>query len=444
MKKQIFNSKPALIIVFAIACNFTIYGQTNNITMPGDSLSLAKIINIVVENHPSVSEMKEAIASAEAGIGIAKSGYYPTVDVTSSYSHIGPANKMEMPGLGSIQFAPVDIYSGSLNINETVYDFGKTAKNVKLSIEMKKLSTLSAEQIKQKLATTVTTLYYGVVYSQEAIKINKAQLKTLNEHLDFIVKKKESGSATQYEVLSTKVKISVVEKQGIELKTSLDNLLTEINSLMGQPADTRFYVKQNLEINLPDHPSDSLISYAFEHRDETIIMREKTSIASLKYNVAKSQNNPVISLTASGGGKNGYEPNLNAVKANYTIGASFKFKIFDGIKTKYTLQQEKTAINTSSLEIDIAKRNISTEVTENINILKSSLKKVENDQLQLSQAQEAYALAEISFKAGSIINLDLLDATNAVSESKLALLKSQVEYIQNVYKLKASIGDRLY
>ena len=72
------------------------------------------------------------------------------------------------------------------------------------------------------------------------------------------------------------------------------------------------------------------------------------------------------------------------------------------------------------------------------------MKKVEHNQLQLSQAQEAFALAQTSFKAGSITNLDMLDAATSVSESKLLLLKSKIDYILNVYKLKASIGERLY
>lgn len=59
-----------------------------------------------------------------------------------------------------------------------------------------------------------------------------------------------------------------------------------------------------------------------------------------------------------------------------------------------------------------------------------------NDQLQLSHAQEAFALAETSIKAGSITNLDLLDAATAVLESKLLLLKSKIDYRLNVKNWK--------
>ncbi len=446
--KQRFNLLKRIVIVINIAYNFPVYGQINTSNtykqVFGDSLSLDKIINVVVQNHPSVKEMIEAITSADAGIGLAKSGYYPNFDAEASYTRLGPADKMTIPNLGSFELYPVDNYSASLNYEQNIYDFGKTAKNVEYANEIKNLSQLSVEQVKQKLASAVTYLYYTVVYLQEAILINKEQLNTFNEHLDFIQKKEATGSATQYEIISTKVKISNVESQGIDLETTLDNQLTEINSLMGQAADARFNVKKDLEIKLPNLPTDSLIQFAYTHRDETKILDEKTTIAGLKYKIVKAQDNPVFNLFASGGGKNGYFPDLNKVKANYAAGVGFKFPIFDGTRSKYSLLQAKSVVQTTTLETEIAKRNISSEVTENEENLKSSLKKIEHNELQLVQAQQAFALAQTSFKAGNIINLDMLDAATTVSKSKLILLKSKIDYILNVYKLKAALGQRLY
>ena len=448
MSRQSIYILYGVFIVLGIAFHFPLRGQTNsgNATgkLSGDSLSLDKIISTVVQTHPSVKEMVEAINSADAGIGLAKSGYYPNVEADASYSRLGPAVELTVPSFGTFELFPVNNYSASLNYMQSLYDFGKTAKNVDYATEVKNLSELSIEQVKQKLASSVTLLYYTAVYLQEAIVINAEQLKTLHDHLDFIQKKQETGSATQYEILSTTVKISKAESQGIDLQATLDNQLTEINSLMGQTTGTRFNVKKDLEIKLPDHPSDSLISFAYAHRDETKILEEKTTIAGLKYKIVKAQDNPVFNFMATGGGKNGYLPDLNKVKANFVVGVGFKFPIFDGTKSKYMLLQAKSAMQTATLETEVAKRTISTEVTENENNLKSSLKKVEHNDLLLNQAQEAFELAQTNYKAGSITNLDLLDAATSVSESKLLLVKSKIEYILNVYKLKAALGERLY
>jgi len=64
--------------------------------------------------------------------------------------------------------------------------------------------------------------------------------------------------------------------------------------------------------------------------------------------------------------------------------------------------------------------------------------------LQLAQAEEAFSLAKINFKSGAITNLDLLDAETSVSESRLLLLKSNIDYNVSVYKLNIAVGNKMY
>lgn len=97
-----------------------------------------------------------------------------------------------------------------------------------------------------------------------------------------------------------------------------------------------------------------------------------------------------------------------------------------------------------SYESEFTKRNISNEVYEAEAYLLAAKKKVSQFELQLKQALKAYSLAETSFKSGVITNLDLLDANTAVSESRLNLLKSRIDYAASIYKLNAALGIRLY
>jgi outer membrane protein len=449
MKKQRFYILYRIILVVCISCNSYVNGQTRITTgidnnLSGDSLSLEKIISTVMQNHPSVKEAIESVNSADAGIGLAKSGYYPNIDASASYARIGPVQEMTFPGFGTFQLYPADNYSANLNYYQTIFDFGKTSKNVAFATESKNLNQQTLEQVKQKLAYTASIIYYSAVYLQEAIIINKEQLKTLQEHLEFIEKKHETGSATQYEILSTKVKISTVESAGIDLQTSLKNQITELNVLMGQTEKTNLTVKKELDAKLPDMPEDSLLSFAFAHRDEVKIAQEKTAIAELKYKVVKAQDNPSLNVQVSGGGKNGYIPDINSVKANFVAGLGLKIPIFDGTKSKFNLSQAKSSIIITEFETELAKKTVTSDVVENEDNMKASLKKIGHSELQLNQSQEAFELAQMNFKAGAITNLDLLDASTTLSQSSLLLLKSRIEYITNVMKLKVAIGERLY
>ncbi|MDP2335827.1 MAG: TolC family protein [Bacteroidota bacterium] len=95
-------------------------------------------------------------------------------------------------------------------------------------------------------------------------------------------------------------------------------------------------------------------------------------------------------------------------------------------------------------DTEIARRNIASEVLESHANVIASQKKVSQSELQLHQDIQAYSLAKVSFGAGVITNLELPEGSTAVSESRLMLLKSQIDLMVNVYKLKSATGERLY
>ncbi|MGE5448277.1 MAG: TolC family protein [Bacteroidales bacterium] len=409
-----------------------------------DSLTLATIISEVVQNHPAVKKAAEDLNSADAKIGIARSNALPNVDFTSSYSRIGPVPVIDVPNLGSFSLVPHDNYSAAFNVNQTIYDFGKTDRSIELEKEGKELGRQTVEQVKQKLSQAVISNYYSLVYLQEALKIKDEQLNTLNEHLSFIKKKQETGSATQYEILTTEVRISTIQNQRTDLETARQIQVAQLNALLGKPESTSQVVKNELQVTMPASQNDALIEAAMQNRDEMKLASEKTKLAQLRYNLTDAQNNPVINGFVSGGIKNGYTPYLYDPKANFVAGLGLKIPLFDGKRSKYNLQQAQSAIQGNDQETEITRRVIVNEVVEGEANVQASQKKVDQGELQLKQAAQAYALAKVRFESGVITNVELLDGSTAVSESRLQLLKAKIDYTVSVYKLKSAIGERLY
>ncbi|MDP2335828.1 MAG: TolC family protein [Bacteroidota bacterium] len=67
-------------------------GTAQSQSLGTDSLSLKSIISEVVQNHPLIKKAMEDLNSADAKIGLAKSGNLPNVDFASSYSRMGPVS----------------------------------------------------------------------------------------------------------------------------------------------------------------------------------------------------------------------------------------------------------------------------------------------------------------------------------------------------------------
>lgn len=412
-----------------------------------DTLSLDQVLAAVVQNHPSVKEAEEALNTADARIGLAKSVLYPNVDASANYTRIDPVSSFSFPIGGKtveIQLPTQDNYSAGLNYSQVLYDFGKTSRNVAVEKESKTLASETVEQVKQKLCLAAASCYFTLSYLQKAIGIKDEQIKTLNEHLQSDVKKQATGSATEYQILTTRVKISGVESQKTDLENALRVQLTVLNTLLGEPESSIHHVTPDVMVSIPSVPADSAISFAYANREEIKIAREKESLAQLKLQMTKAQNFPVLSAFATGGYKNGYIPDLYALKANFTAGIGIRVPIFDGNRKKYNVAMAQSSIESAAYETDLAQRNITTEVIQARTNLLSSQKKVDLFTMQLKQAQQAFDLAKVSYASGAITNLELLDAETALADSELQLMKAKVDLSASLFQLKNALGLPLY
>lgn len=443
MKMQYPKLINTILISSFLLFAFTIQRSYCMVEEP-DSLSLKQFIDLALKDNPSVNLAAEAINNANARIGLAKTGHFPEVDLTANYSNIAPVTKLSIPDMGTFQLFPSNNYSASVNYRQVIFDFGRTRQSVDVENESKVIGEQGLEQTKQKLSMLAINNYFTLLYLQSAISIKDEQLKALNEHLNHVNKMYETGSATEYLVLSTRVRISNVESQKVDLVAALNVQKAFLVSLIGEKQSVNPVVKNNFNAELPVLPPDSLLSYAFRNRNEIKLNQEKESLAELRYGMVKLQNKPMLSVMASGGAKNGYVPYLNDIKPNYVVGLGLRVPLFDGMKNKYNLSQARSAMTSLSYESESTKRQVANELSDARSYLVAAEKKVGQYSLQLEQAQKAYSLALTSFNTGVITNLDLLDANTAVSESRLLLLKAKIDYAASVYKFRAALGERLY
>ncbi len=418
-----------------------VFGQANS----ADSLSLEGAIEEMIQNYPALKKAGIDLLAMDAKIGLTKTSYLPDVNFNTSYSRVGPTTSITMPINGTsrtFSLFPENVYNATLSINENIYDFGRTAKNLELDQKNKELVALTGDQIKQRLSFSVTACYYSISFLEEAIRIKNSQLKNLNDHLSFVQKKADTGSATRFDIVTTKVRISSVESQITDLKSALQIQTVQLNSLLGKPVNNIFVLKKVMLEPEIVPSTDSLLDLAFMHRPEMQIAMQKEEITKSKLEVVKVQNNPSFSFFASGGFKNGYlnEYLQDVGKLNYAVGVGLKVPVFDANRSKFAKIQIGKELENNQQDTELTKRNITTEVIENKVNVDAALKKVNQTELQLQQAEQAYELAEVSYQAGSITNLDLLDSYTSLAESRLQVFKSKIDYKLNLQKLKISIG----
>src|SRR4030043_1625083 len=120
----------------------------------GDVLNLERCIQSALQNHPSINAAASTVRASESRIGQARANYFPQVTFQSSYQRVGPAS------LSSLNVDPYNQYSNTLNLSQTLFDFGKTYDQIKIQSLSTESSRADLQDISGHVILGVKQAYY--------------------------------------------------------------------------------------------------------------------------------------------------------------------------------------------------------------------------------------------------------------------------------------------
>ena len=406
-------------------------------------LTLTRAIQLTINNYPLIKQQQEKIKAVDYKVEQQKSFYNPLVEGQASYARIGPLPSFSFGGEALI-LAPANNYNFNVVLNERLYDFGKRDASVDLVKSYKQSAADNVDLVKSNLSYQTLQTFYSILFIKKSIAVKDTQIAALNVHLGVTNKKIESGSATDYDALSTEVRISQAQRERIELLNQLKQQQIILNQLLGVPRDTVLTMTGDFSAPSVVSNVDSLIDIAFQKRSELKLAEDELNTSHLQEHLAGLGDLPNLNATLSYGIKNGYEPNLDALRGNWVAAFSVNVPIFNGFLTKYREDEAKVNSSVSELNITTLKRNIISDVQQATSNLNSNLKKLNSTVTQVNFAEQTVQRAESRYNSGVGTNLDLLDAETSLAEARLFYLQDLYRSILSSYQLKKAVGDTIY
>ena len=177
-----------------------------------------------------------------------------------------------------------------------------------------------------------------------------------------------------------------------------------------------------------------------DNRIEMNIIRKQYDLAVEERKAGDRILNPTLSVSASAGAKNGYEPSIEDIRFNYSAGATLNIPIYEGSKRARQRSLGKLDVNKALNAIDIAKKEITSQVADSYLSLISSFAKIEQLKIQKEVSDKAYEQAKVNYESGAITNLELLTASTNAVNSELYLIQEQISHRISYFKLMIDIG----
>jgi outer membrane protein TolC len=429
--------KKIFIIVFFI---LSLGSIENNFAQ---QYTLKEILKLTVENHPLIKQKEDELRAAQFRVDQQKSLFLPNVSAEASYTRIGPIPAFAFGGK-NLELAPANNYNAEILVHHTLYDFGKRDAQVDYTASFMKSIKDGEDLIKNNLSNQAVRAFYGILFIEKSIAVKDTQYATLEAHLKITGLKIKNGTATDYDVLSTKARMIEIKNEKIELQNEMNKQGLFLKELIGMDRSKQLNVEGQLELTDYSLNSDSLLNLAYNQRQELQLAMDARNTANLQKEMIKQIDKPVVNLDLGYGFKNGYEPNIEVLRGNWFAGVSVGVPIFNGNLTENKINESNESIKASDKNIDQIKQSIATDIYQNMSDLKSSVEKINSTNEQIGYAEKSLERAKVQYERGAGTNLEVLDAETMLTQARLLNVQAVYKSIVSYYALRRAAGDKIF
>jgi len=417
-------------------------GLSSSNAQASDSLTVEQAVNMTLESHPAIQQALQGVGAARARVSQSRSGLYPNIGGEGLYARIGPVPKITLPDRGALALYPEDNYDVHVGISQTVYDFGRRSRGIDLARSYQQTASDKVDLVKMNLAYQTIAVFNAILFLRQNIAVLDEQVDALSEHLQVAQKKVQAGTATDFDVLTTRVKVDEVRSQRIDVANVLTKQEIAFRELTGLQEDTPVQLKGSFSVTQVDLNADSLVSAALNSLPEMKLSRNAEASASIQYRLASLGDRPSLNVNLQYGFKNGYYPNLNTWEANWVAGLQIQTPIFNGHRTRSQKQEAMANLNSARSNTSDIERRINADVRQAVADVQASLEKLKTSETQVERARDAVSMARVRYDAGVITNLDLIDAQTSLSYAELVHLKALYDFVNSRYALDKVVGGR--
>ena len=399
-----------------------------------DTLTVNRCIEIALKNNPQIKIAESAYDVSSSNLVNTQSVLFPQVAFNSGWTRNGG---YFFSG-NSARELFYNNFSTGFQLNQMIYDFGKTFSKVSGTSELKNSSERDLATAKQNLILNTYVAYFNYLEAARIKKVSLESLKQSEEHLAQAESFFNVGKKPQFDVIKAKTdlansKVTLINSENniIISKLQLENAL---NIKLGDD----FQLQDNMDIIQDSLGIQNALDIARKNRPDLISAKYKVEANKEFVTSAWAANLPSINMT---GGYNWKTFSLSQdLKNSWNFGFTLSVPIFQGFSIDAGVDLAKANLKSAEAQYDYAFQTVDLDVQQQYYSLSLAQSKIDATKSLVEQAQEALNIAEGRYKQEIGSPIEITDA-------RVTLLSSEVQYIQALYdyqvtsvRLKKAMG----
>lgn len=411
-----------------------------------DKLTLKESVDLILKNSPQVLMAEESASGAEMKIQETKSFYWPQISVGASYARMSLVSEMTMQFLGqtyNFRLGLPNNYNMQASVAEQVFNWGRTARMVEMNKAGWDLALDGVAMAKHALAYQVVPLFYGTVFFKEAIKVLDENLKAFEKKLDITKQRFDAGLTSSFDLDLIKVQISALEAQKLDFQNNINKFRIAFNVLSGREDGAPFDPAADLAFEAVNFQRDDLIKEALANRLEFQQVQHQLDLGRASRDLAKTSDKPTVAAAFAYQFRNGFMPDMEKIRGNWTATLSVSYPVFDGRRTAAQVAQAESNMRTIEIRKTDLERNVDMEIQSALADIKTAELKLEIEKTKIKQAENVLRIAEERYRNGLLSATELIDTQNALEGARLNYLQLIYSHTLSKFSLFRSCGRKL-
>jgi outer membrane protein len=424
--------KKVIPLVLFIMCIMPFRAHAEEIIKKGSTLTLQQCLDIAATRQPAIAAAQYVVDASRSRVGEAQSNYYPQISADASYSRIKPltgAQRLVSTGLNGTSVSNAtssfNNYTGSVSLNQNIYDFGKTSSQVDISRLNLDASRASLDNTFDQVAFNVKQAYYGVLQAQRNSEVAVETVKQYGQHLQQAKGFYEVGTHPKYDVTTAEVNLSNAKLNLIKAENALKVAKVTLNNVMGVPDAPQYDVQDNLAFEKYSVTMDTAVEEAYKNRPDLQSLIAQRKAAERNIALQKTGYYPVLAGNAAYN-LGGEEFPLNK---GWSVGVGITVPIFSGFLTKKQVEEARANLSVVRANEESLKQSILLDVQQAYLNLVDTERSISTAELTVKQATENLEIADGRYAAGVGNPIEVTDA-------EVSLTNAKTSYIQALYSYK--------
>lgn len=415
-----------------------------------ETLTLEEAIDLALENNQEIAIQRKQVDVAQNNVYKGNAGLLPTISVLGNGSYSQGNTEVtirtftENPSQITIEEDGVATQQRSAVVQADYTLIGGFSGKYRYRL-LQRAATISSYQqeiLVNNTILSVAELFMEVAKLQrleellrETIAISKERLTKINDRFEF-------GKATGLDILRAETDLSQDQNALDNAHLAKNNLLKDLNFLMGRAAESTYSVAAVYKIPNPVSV-DSLKQQVLQSNPERKLQAESLLAAQEQRKLTQSNRYPRLTTFVNYGyqwQENDVQQLAELQNLGYTVGLSLRYPLYRGGQTRRNLQNDRLAIDIEKIRQQQVRDQLVNQAIKEHSSLQYLQAQLAREEKNLDTFEESFRRTQERYYNGKATSLDIRDAQTALLNAQITISDIQAEIVKSFMRLEKLQG----